>query len=172
MARKITKKLSNATVYAYNGDKELEIDENGNVKHNFIFTMAGNPSELQAYNFACKLADTKNIAIDKIEIDVTAIDVDAQTFYDHSKICEDNVSYGHDYITREFTIMVCKVMYTDENKSRKIMEIVYPDATTQNKLLNYVREYTGDKMAIIMGKVEKKTERRYMTVEKYKSLAK
>ena len=172
MARKVTKKLNNATVYAFNGDKELKIDEDGNVLHNFIFTMAGNPSELQAYNFACKLADTKNIAIDKIEIDVTTLDVDAQTFYDHSKLCEEGVSYGHDFITREFAIMTCKVMFTDEDKVRKIAEIIYPDATTQSKLLNYVREYTKDKMAIIMGKAEKKTERRYMTVEEYKSLAK
>lgn len=169
MARTISKSIASATVYILDPMKEFKLDENGVPIANVIMHLDGNPSANKARIAAEKFCKSKNIMVTKIEVDETKLTVSPDVFIAHSKICKENETYGREYITQTFKVTYIDGLFMDENVM-KVFNVEYNGETTQNKLLNYVRE-TFNQTAIITN-TKVLDERRYMLREDYLKLAK
>ena len=176
MARGINKNIAHSTIFALNCSIPFGMDENNNPVPNMVFNMNGAPNMNVALREAIKRAKdidgkpTKNVMIINIATTTTKVQVSASDFIANSYVCENGVVYGHEYITREFQITELQIMYVDKNGMHN-ETLIYDGKTTENKLLNFARDYTKcQNTCILSSKV--KNERRYMTNEKYASLAK
>lgn len=174
--RAITKAIGFSTVHALNADIPFSVDENGMPVANMIFNVNGTCSESKALRIATKQAKdangnpTKNVMIIKVDTcNGPKISLDANVFLAHSEICQDNVTYGHEYITREFNATSITVMYIDNNGMHNDT-LIYDGITTANKLLNYARKSTNCQNCVIT-KTENIVERRYMSNAKFEELA-
>ena len=168
MARTVTKSLASATIYVLNATKPFEVDENGIPMPNVIFTMDGNPSPNRARIAAEKHCKTKNIMIMRIDVDETKLRVDPHVFYVNSALCDEDSSYGREYVTQTF-----KVTYLDgfamSDDGMTPFHVFYAGETTDNKLLNYAREIVNPSAIVTQKRIVE--ERRYMTRERYMELA-
>ena len=176
MARGINKSIAHSTIFALNCSIPIVMNENNSPVANMVFSMNGTPNVNVALREAIRRAKdangnpTKNVMILDIMTTTTNVQVSASDFIANSNVCQNGVSYGHEYITREFQVTVLDIMWIDKDGMHNAT-IYYDGKTTQNKLLNYARDYTKCQNTCILNS-DVKNERRYMTNEKYASLAK
>lgn len=168
MARTVTKNLASATIYVLDATRAFDVDENGVPLANAIFTMDGNPSPNRARIESERRFKTKNLMVLKIEVDETKLRVSPEAFYVDSRVCEEGVSYGREYVTQTF-----KVTYLDGFAMGEAgmvpFHLFYAGETTDNKLLNYAREVVNSSAIVTQKRVVE--ERRYMPRERYMELA-
>lgn len=169
MARKVSKSLSNATIYVFDPSQPFEIDTNGLPKPNVIVNADGNPSANKARLLAQKACGSKNVMVVSIDVDETKLSVAPDVFMANSSVCVDGATYGHDVVTQVFKITKVGGFYFGENGMEQFAT-VYNGTTTENKMLNFVRDLFGPTAVITTSKVVE--ERRWMSRAHYLALAK
>ena len=170
MARKVSKSIASAIIRVLDPSKDFETDEKGMPIANVEFATDGNPSANKARILAEKYCKSKNVMVLAIEVDETKLTVSPDVFIANSEICKEGETYGREFITQTFKVTNIAGFYIDPENGMQEFDTTYDGETTENKLLNYVRDLFGQMAVITMSEVN--DERRYMTREKYLSLAK
>jgi hypothetical protein len=148
-------------------------DENGDeieVSFTDIISVKGNCSIGKGQRIAEEHFDSRNVCVSYVYTEEKEkLSLSSDTFIANSKICDPNSSYGHDCVTAEFKVTHITCMTINKGKP-EFTELIYAGATTDNKLLNFVRESLNNRMACIKSK-KVTTERRWMSKSKYERLA-
>ena len=169
MARRVTKNIASAHVYALDGTKDFKVDDDGMPLPNVDFYMDGNPHPNRARMAAEKYVGHKNIMVIKVDVDETKVSVSPDRFYQYSSPCLEGISYGHDTITATFEFTTVRGFYMDAEGMHQFEE-QYPGVTTDARLLNHIRELKGTQMAAITSK-QITEDRRWMYKTEYLALA-
>ena len=172
MARATNVIVKSSTILALDMKKSFKRDENNKPIANLIFTVNGTPNMASAQRKACELVKHKNVMIiGIIKNENETFTLSADVFIANSKVCEPNVSYGHDFVTREFSVTQVDATYIDDNFEIITETIVYNGKTTTNKLLNFAREYFNNNNVVIdESTIVVKNEKRYMSKDTYMEL--
>lgn len=173
MARSINTLSAAATIYGIDPSKELKFDETGMPMPNVVIKANGNPSETRAFNLLAQHCKSKNVMVHHIDVDTNKLKVPSDVFLTHSKVCEKNVTYGHDYVVQTFKKSVLTGFYKDaKGKMHQFEEAYYVVTTVMNKLLNLVKDAHEDATFVMITKTDVVEEKRYMTKEEFMDLAK
>ena len=181
MARAITKTGIESIIYAFVIDdmevtpeiKTTKVVDNDNneieIEYTNCFTVRGNKSDNAAQILTEKKYGKNSMVVWVAKRNASKLTLNADAFIRNSKVCEENQSYGHDYVTAEFKVTYLSVMYKDKDGMHNTY-LIYNGETTDSKLINFARSATNSKMCVIKAK-EVRTERRYMSRACYENLA-
>lgn len=161
MARTIKKSLATATVNV------AVITDSGEMVEK-SFTLDGNPNESKALRVAQKKYGF-NVMVLSVDIDESSVAIDPDVFFANSEVCNPDTSYGREYITQTFKNTIIHAMHMVDG-SPKPETLVYFGVTTLRKARNFACDSLEDSNVIVTG-TEVVEERRFMTREKYKELA-
>lgn len=174
--RAITINKSQTNIYAIvvsnmaNGMKTIISDNDDKIAYTDMFVQDGNIS-MERGQRLCEAKYGKNCMCVCVKRLGTSgkLSISGDVFLAHSNVCADGATYGHDVITREIKSTIAHCMVLD-NGIPNMTDVVFPEVTTDSKLLNWVREATHCASAIVISK-EIITERRYMSVADFETLA-
>ena len=164
----IAKGLHDAVVTVKNEDGTTT---DKNVKYTNAFVSKGN---LNA-NRAMKKAQAKygkNCMVVGLRVSEAAkLTLDANVFRAHSRVLAENETTTHNEVTAMFKETIVTAMQFDMTSfEQKETQLVFGDVTTENKLLNWVRNTLKDANAVILAS-HVVTVRRAMTKEQFEALA-
>lgn len=176
MARAITISKATSTIYVIlpahmESIKSEEIDGT-DVSYTDSFVANGNISMARAQKKAETHYHTRNVMAVYVVSGVSddaKLTLDGNTFLAKSHVCEDGITYGHEYVTREIKSTKYTYMALVDEKPVNGTD-KYPDVTTASKLLNYARRMFGAGTIVLTSEIV--TERRYMLVSEFEKLAK
>ena len=179
MARSIAKAINDSIIYAIRMGEIENIktvtlqDADGNdieVSYTDVLIVKGNYSIAKAQRYIEQLYDDRNVCVSYVYIDEKEkLTLSSDTFIANSDVCAAGLSYGHDTVTSEFKVTYIDAMYIDKGKP-VFTQLVYSGTTTNNKLLNFVRDSLKNPMACIKS-TNVVTERRWMLKTTYERLA-
>ena len=179
MARSIAKAINDSIIYAIRMGEIEKLqtvtlqDNDGNdveVSYTDVLIVKGNYSIAKAQRYIEQLYDDRNVCVSYVYIDEKEkLTLSSDTFIANSDVCAAGLSYGHDTVTSEFKVTYIDAMYIDKGKP-VFTQLVYSGTTTDNKLLNFVRDSLKNPMACIKSK-NVVTERRWMLKTTYERLA-
>lgn len=175
MARTITKAITTTTIAVFDPSKKFELDANDMPMPNVFFERNGNVSLERAQKLAEVHCKNKNVMAMSVETSVKKSTVSPATFYNHSRMCIDGETYGHDTITQEFVFTYATGFYIDCSGMHKLdyvtnSDLMYFGKTTANKYLNFAREVLSTNAVtvteLLYGKVK-----RWMTKDEYDAIS-
>ena len=160
--------LHDATITIVNEDGTTT---DKNVKYTNAFTTKGNLN----MNRAMKKAQTKygkNCMVVGLSVSEAAkLSLDADIFRAHSHIIADNETTTHNEVTAIFKETVVTAMQFDMTTfEQKEVQLTFGDVTTENKLLNWVRNTLKDSNAIVLAS-HVVNVRRAMSKDQFETLA-
>lgn len=171
MARSINKSIITSTIFGLDANKEFKINEDGMPIANVTIECNGKPSMVKATSLLVKACKHKNVMVLDVQTNEIKKLISAETFYANSEHCEKDAAYGREFVTQEFKITLASGFYIVDGKMQQFENIPYFGTTTDNKLLNYVRDYLETPIATITKK-QVGIDRRYMSREKFEELSK
>lgn len=169
MARSISKGIAASVIHVFDPSKEFTVDSDGMPLPNVFINCDGKPSPNRARIIAERECKSKNVMVLHIVTDETKLTVAPDVFIANSTPCVDGESYGHDTIVQTFKTTTISGFYMNE-EGMKSFSITYIGMTTQNKLLNYVREEVAPNAVIT--RTDVMDCKRWMTKAKFMELAK
>ena len=139
MARSISKGIAASIIYVFDPSKHFDVGEDGMPLPNVTIACDGRPSPNKARIIAERECKSKNVMVLSIVTDETKLTISPDVFIANSTACVNGASYGHDTIVQTFKTTTVSGFYMDEN-GMKSFSVTYVGTTTQNKLLNFVRD--------------------------------
>lgn len=175
MARTITKAITTTTIAVFDPSRKFELDENGMPQANVFFERNGNVSLERAQKLAEVFCKNKNVMAMSVQTSVKKSAVSPSTFYNHSHICIEGQTYGHDTITQEFVFTYASGFYIDAEGMHKLdyvsnSALMYFGKTTANKYLNHAREVLNTNAVTITELFHGKVKR-WMSKDEYDAIS-
>lgn len=162
MARNISKSVFTSSITCMGIGSDGKLCEH-------TFTITGKASDNKALLESQKRFGN-NVMVTNITHEGIKVTVDNETFYANSAPCIESESYGHDCIVQSFKTTRFVALHMVDGKMESV-ELHYYGTTTERKLRNAAVETLQDKNVLISD-VQVIEEKRYMTKEKYQTLAK
>ena len=169
MARSISKGIAASVIHVFDPSKDFDIDGNGMPLPNVFINCDGKPSPNKARIIAERECKTKNIMVLDIVTDETKLTISPDVFIANSKACENGVSYGHDTIVQTFKTTTISGFYMNADGMKPFI-VMYVGTTTQNKLLNFVRDEVAPNAVIT--RTDVMDCKRWMSKARFMELAK
>lgn len=177
MARAITKALIKSTIYVMVGEHldsltSVEFNtDNENVETVYYTDIISVDSKISNAKARVIVANTfgTNASITYVRQELIGkVSINSHLFFSESSMCEENVVYGHDTVTRDFKMTEINIVYIDDETKKPVFRsLCYIGYTTDSKLLKFARSLY--KTCIIQS-THRYIEKRWMTKTHYNEL--